>query len=166
MTLTIPGLPFAADPLIAEAKWRRRRRLLAAGLALVLAMGSIVLGVEVIPRGAGLVGGASPTNLTLSAVSDFGGRTVFDLTCHPAGGNLPQPARACATVAAQPGLITDPKPFPCWGNGWVFSIIGRLNGQPVHTRVASCWTRQMALVKFDPRFAQRLAPRMGHAYIP
>lgn len=157
MTAHVLRLPFRADPLIAEAKWRRRRRrLLAAGVALILVAGAIAVGVELNSRGSASVGSAFRTSLTFSAVSDFGRHAfVFHLSCHPPGGDLPQPARACAAIAAKPSLITRPKPFSCWGTWWTFSIIGRLHGRPVHVKVGSCPSRQMALVKFYPRFAER-----------
>jgi hypothetical protein len=154
MTVHAPRLLFPVDPLIAEAKWRRRRRLVAVGLALSLVVGAIALGVELSSQGSGSVGSTSRTNLTLSAVNGFGGHAfVFHLTCHPPGGDLPQPANACAAIAAQPSLITKPKQFSCWGDSWTFSIIGRLNGRPIRTKIGSCPSRQMALVKFDPHFA-------------
>jgi hypothetical protein len=154
MTLATPDLPLTVDPLIAAAKWRRRRRLRAAGVVLTLAAAVIVLGVELSSRDSSSVGGAWRTNLTLTAANGFGGRAVFHLTCHPAGGDLPHPASACAAIAAEPSLITRPKPFSCWGTWWNFSIIGRMNGRSVDTRISSCPSRQMALVEFDPHFAQ------------
>jgi hypothetical protein len=158
MTVNLAEAPFSLDPLIAQAKRRRQRRLIAVGLALVLVVSATLFGVELRSRGTGSVGSASRTDLTLSAVNDGFVRTrtvraVFHLRCHPPGGDLPHPASACAAIAAQPSLITRPKPFMCWGGGWTFSIVGRLNGRPVHTKVASCTTEQMALVKFDPHFA-------------
>jgi len=154
MTVFVSRLPFPVDPLIAEAKRRRRKRLIGIGLALVLVVGAIVLGGELGSRGSSWAGSASRTSLTLSAVNGFGEHIVFHLSCHPPGGDLPRPAGACAAIAAEPSLITKPKPFACWGNWWTFSIVGRLNGKPVQTKVGSCPARQMALVKFDPHFAK------------
>lgn len=136
-------LSFGLDPLLAEAK---RRPLLAVAVALVLAAGAIAFGVELWSRGSGPVGGAVPANLTLVAANQFGARAVFHLTCDPARGNVPHPDEACAAIAAQPSLVTKPKGFSCFATAWDFTILGRMNGKPVHTKVVSCWTPQMPLI--------------------
>jgi hypothetical protein len=89
-----------------------------------------------------------PANLTVLAVAENGGgRALFHLRCDPAGGNVADPARACAAIAAQPGIVTHPKPFFDLGpNTWYFTIAGRLNGRPVHFGGESSWTPQMALI--------------------
>ena len=88
-----------------------------------------------------------PANLKILAVQDNGGRALFHLRCDPARGNVAQPAKACAAIAAQPGLVTNPKPFYDGGNnGAFFTITGRLNGRPVHFSGESDWTPQMALI--------------------
>ena len=56
-------------------------------------------------------------------------------------------ARACAAIAAQPSLVTNPKPFYDEGNNTAyFTITGSLNGKPVHFSGESDWTPQMALI--------------------
>src|ERR1041385_9128297 len=90
------------------------------------------------------------TDLTLLAVNPSVGRAVFHLRCAPARGDLGDPARACAAVAARPQLVTRPKPFVCFGgtfSWWDVTITGRLNGRPVRTHISTCWTPQMAMIR-------------------
>jgi hypothetical protein len=90
------------------------------------------------------------TDLTLVAVNPSVGRAVFHLACAPAGGDLGDPARACAAVAAQPELVTSPKPFVCFGgtfSWWDITISGRLRGRRIHTHTSTCWTAQMAMIR-------------------
>jgi hypothetical protein len=145
MTVHIPRLPFSLDPLVAEAKRRaRQRRMLVALIAVAVVAVGAALGFEL--RGLGSATQV-PANLTVLAVADTGGRALFHLRCDPAGGNVAAPARACAAIAAQPSLVTNPKPFYDFGsNGWYFTITGRLNGKPVHFSGESDWTTQMALI--------------------
>ena len=145
MTVRLPRLPFPVDPLVAEAKRRaRRRRLLVALVAVAVLMAGTVLAFEL--RGLGSVTPV-PANLTILAVQENGGRALFHLRCDPAGGNVAQPAAACAAIAAQPSLVTNPKPFYDEGNNAAyFTIVGRLNGKRVHYRGESDWTPQMALI--------------------
>src|SRR6266576_1994153 len=147
MTEHVPHLPFSLDPLMAEAKRRaRQRRLLASVVALVLAAGAAGFGVELSSQGSHPDVGAVPTSLKVVATNQFGGHAVFHLRCDPASGNVPDPVKACAAISAQPSLVTKPKPFLCWATAWRFTILGRMNGRPVHTKVLSCWTPQMALI--------------------
>jgi hypothetical protein len=147
MTVHVPEFPFSRDPLMAEAKHRmRRRRVLAGAVALVLAAAAVGVGIELASR-AGPVGAASPTNLTLQVTNGYGYRAVFHLTCHPPSGNLPRPAKACAAIAAQPSLITRPRPFMCWGTVFDLGIAGRMNSRSIHTKVSTCWTPQVALIR-------------------
>ena len=88
-----------------------------------------------------------PAKLTVLAVREGGGRALFHLRCDPAAGNVAQPARACAAIAAQPSLVTNPKPFYDEGNNAAyFTITGSLNGKPVHFSGESDWTPQMVLI--------------------
>ena len=69
------------------------------------------------------------------AVNSFVGRSLFHLDCAPVGGDLPNPARACAALTKKPQLVTKPKPFLCAGgtfSWWDITISGRLNGKPIH----------------------------------
>ena len=121
---------------------RQRRIIVLVGLAAVA--GAAVLTVE--PRGLGSVTPV-PAKLTVLAVREGGGRALFHLRCDPAAGNVAQPARACAAIAAQPSLVTSPKPFYDGGNNAAyFTITGSLNGKPVHFSGESDWTPQMALI--------------------
>jgi len=90
------------------------------------------------------------TDLTLLAVNPYVGRAAFHLTCAPAGGDLGDPARACAAVAAHPQLVTNPRPFGCVGSTsswWDITITGRLRGRRIHTHTSTCWTPQMAMIR-------------------
>jgi hypothetical protein len=153
MTAHIPRLPFSLDPLVAEAKRRaKQRRVLVALVASAVVATGAVLGFEL--RGLGSVT-PLPAKLTVLAVGggnalaarEGGGRALFHLRCDPAAGNVAQPAKACAAIAAQPSLVTNPKPFFDEGpNTSYFTITGRLNGKPVHFSGESSWTPQMALI--------------------
>jgi len=145
MTAHIPRLPFALDPLIAEAKRRaRQRRLLVVLVVVVVVAAAAVLTVE--QRGLGSVPALVPARLTVLAVGTSG-RALFHLRCDPAAGNVAQPAKACAAIAAQPSLVTHPKPYYDMGpNTWYFTITGRLNGMSVHFSGESSWTPQMPLI--------------------
>ena len=120
MAVRVPRLPFTLDPLMAQAKRRARlRRLLVALVAVVMVAAVAVLTVEL--RGRGPVAPV-PANLTVLVVSEGfpghsklpwgnGGRALFRLKCDPAGGNVADPQGACAAIAAQPSLVTNPKPY-------------------------------------------------------
>ena len=157
MTMHMPRLPFSLDPLIAEAKRRARRRrvLLAVVVSAVVAAGA-ALGLDM--RGLGSVTPV-PGNLTVLAVAENGGalgprggRALFHLKCDPASGNVADPAKACAAIAAQPSLVTNPKRSLNWSPvegavyAWYFTITGRLNGKPVHFSGESPWWPQIALI--------------------
>jgi hypothetical protein len=89
------------------------------------------------------------TRLTILAVNASVGRAVFHLDCTPPGGDVGNAARACAAVATQPELVTNPKPFTCAGgtfSWWDITITGRLNGHPIRTQTSTCWTPQMAMI--------------------
>lgn len=92
---------------------------------------------------------ASPTRVTILAINPNVGRAVFHLSCAPAGGDIPDPAGACAALAAAPDLVTRPEPFSCIGgfnSWWDLTISGRLRGHPFHSHTSSCWTPQMLLI--------------------
>ena len=86
------------------------------------------------------------TDISILAVNPDVGRAAFHLRCGPAGGDVADPARACAALAASPLLITKPKPFVCFGGAaswWDVTLSGRLAGRPVRGRFSTCWTPQM-----------------------
>jgi hypothetical protein len=151
MATYVAPLPFSLDALVAEAKRRmRRRRLLLGVVALALATGAFVLRVELVPRGGGSVGDGPHTSLSIRFMSGgFGSNAVFRLTCDPAGGTVPQPAEACAAIAAQPTLITNPKAeaVSCYGGGTNITVVGRMNGTHVDAFFSTCWARGTALVR-------------------
>jgi hypothetical protein len=146
MNAHAPRLPFSLDPLMAEARRRaRQRRVIAALVATAVVAAGAVLSFEF--GGLGSSVRQVPASLTVLGVGDNGGRALFHLRCDPAGGNVAQPAKACAAIAAQPSLVTNPKPFFDGGNnGWYFKIDGRLNGRTVHFSGESDWTTQSALI--------------------
>ena len=109
------------------------------GLVTVLAVGAVDCG--------GRHDSSPATHLTLLAVDPQVGRAVFHLSCGPAGGDVPAPARACAALARTPGLVETAKPFVCHGPGWWdISIKGRLDGRLLRRHVSTCWTSQMQLI--------------------
>jgi hypothetical protein len=142
----VSRLPFSLDPLVAEAKRRaRRRRTLVALVVSAAVAAGAVLAVEL--RGLGSVAPVR-AKLTVLAVGENGGRALFQLTCDPAGGDVADPAKACAAIAAQPSLVTNPRPFSDLGsNTWYFRITGRLNGKPVRFSGESSWTPRFALIE-------------------
>lgn len=120
-----------------------RSRLPAGSFGLVV---SAVLGLAL----AGCAGGEPRTELTLTAANTSVGRAIFRLRCEPLGGDLPDPAAACAALARDPRLVTDPKPFTCHGgtfSWWEITIEGRLEGKDVGVETSTCWTPQMALIE-------------------
>jgi hypothetical protein len=145
MTAGLRHLLFAVDPLIAEAKRRARQRRVLVLVAVAAVVAGVVIAVEL---SASPAVASVPARLTVLAVRDTGGRALFHLRCDPAGGDVADPAKACAAIAAQPSLVTNPKPFYDWGNnGAYFTITGRLNGKPVHFSGESDWTPQMELIQ-------------------
>lgn len=185
MTAGAPHLPVSVDPLVAEAKQRARQRRLRIGLIAVaiVAAAAALFGAEL--RGGGAVAPV-PANLTVLVVSQGfpgqhtsllmnGGRALFHLKCDPAGGDVADPAKACAAIAAQPRLVTDPTPYLangtrtegpvslgripamqscpsnpakwCPANGPdYFTITGTVNGKPVHFSGGGLFSTDVPLV--------------------
>jgi hypothetical protein len=196
MTLHIPRLPFALDPLIAEARRRaRQRRVVVALIAVAVVAAGAALTVEL--RGVGAAAPV-PANLTVLVVGDSGSfgqsgwRALFHLKCDPASGNVADPARACAAIAAQPSLVTDPKPYcsvvssgcvpsdgPAPVSPWYFRITGSVGGKPVHFEGEGTWAPQVALVdklglagphgnplRLEPRRHGFVAVNQTHRFAP
>jgi len=105
------------------------------------------------------------THLTLIAVNPYVGRARYELRCDPPDGDVPDPVGACAELAANPTLVTQPEPSICRGgpfSHWELELSGRFRGQPVNTQVSTCWTPQMALIRrlgFGGGPPPRLLPR-------
>ncbi len=114
----------------------------------------------------------SSTQLTILALNSFVGRAAFHLACEPSGGDVRDPARACAAIAAKPQLVTSPKPFACRGgptSWWDITITGRLQGQPIRTHTETCWTPQMELIGrlgIGRSLQAHLLPRRREAVMP
>ncbi len=90
------------------------------------------------------------TKLTMTAVNSNVGQAVFHLDCGPTGGDVSDPAGACAALGHDPKLVTSPQPYTCIGGttSWFdMTISGRLAGKPVHRRFSTCWTPQMATLR-------------------
>ncbi len=107
-----------------------------------------------------------PVKLTLLVVSESwpgyehspqrdGGRALFHLKCDPASGNVADPAKACAAIAAQPSLVTNPKPYrvtgeitgpPITGYFTYFTITGSVHGKAVHFSGPGIWGTDVPLV--------------------
>lgn len=90
------------------------------------------------------------THLTLTALNPWVGLAIFHLDCGPSGGDVADPAAACAALARNPRLVTSPTPFNCVGmqTSWFdVTIAGRLAGKPVHRKFSTCWTPQSATLE-------------------
>jgi len=132
----------------------------------------LCLMVAALVSGCGGGGSTAATDLTVVAVNSNVGRAVFHIDCAPTGGDLPNPARACAALLTTPQLVTKPKPFGCiggLGSWWDVTISGRLNGKPIRRAFSTCWTTQMAtLGRFgmgDDVLQKHLVPRRHEAVL-
>ncbi len=108
-----------------------------------LVLGMLLLALAGCGSGMSLAG----TKLTLTAVNPNVGQAVFHLDCGPAGGDVSDPAAACAELERDPKLVTSPRPYTCIGGttSWFnMTISGRLAGKPVQQKFSTCWTPQMA----------------------
>jgi hypothetical protein len=109
-----------------------------------------VLLVMALAAGCGSGMNLAGTKLTLRAVNPNVGQAVFHLDCRPAGGDVSDPAAACAALERDSKLVTSPQPFTCIGgpSSWFdITISGRLAGKPVHRKFSTCWTPQMATLR-------------------
>jgi hypothetical protein len=87
--------------------------------------------------------------LKITAVNPYVGRAIFHLHCTPPRGDLVDNGRACAALAAEPTLVSSPKPFVCLGgttSWWDITISGRIDGRRLHRSVSTCWTPQMTMI--------------------
>lgn len=114
------------------------------------------LGAVLVVLAAGCGSGGSSalrTQLTLTALNPIVGMAVFHLDCSPAGGDVANPAAACAALANDPQLVTAPQPYTCLGGptSWFdMTISGRLAGTPVHQKFATCLAHGMPTIdKFE-----------------
>jgi len=78
------------------------------------------------------------------------GPVSYTLTCAPAGGSLPHPARACAAIARHPSMLV-PQPQgllePCaFGADVTFAVTGRSAGAGVDSMLQACASGQSAVV--------------------
>jgi hypothetical protein len=107
---------------------------------------ALVVGV-----GASAAGSSRPsTFFTLTATNSALGEAVFTLRCHPSGGNILHPERACVTLDRKPQLLLRPTPFTCRGgpfSWWGITIKGRIQGKPLFVTTSTCWTPQMSLLR-------------------
>jgi hypothetical protein len=73
-----------------------------------------------------------PASLMISAADDFGHKATWNLSCMPAKGDVPDPAAACAAIAAQPNVVTNPDQGRfCLApqHTWTFTIYGRVDNR-------------------------------------
>jgi Subtilisin inhibitor-like len=79
------------------------------------------------------IGQEQGTELTIRASNERAGRAEFHLSCDPPGGDLPNPARACAALSEEPGLVTRPEPIECRVQycPWGVTIEGSLDGKSI-----------------------------------
>lgn len=121
-----------------------------ANLRPALALTACVLALTGLLTGCESQRAVPSTDLSFSAVNPNVGRAAFHLTCDPDGGDLGNASRACSSVRADPSLVTNPKPFTCYGgtfSWWDVTITGRLSGRQIHSHTSTCWTEQMALIR-------------------
>ena len=103
------------------------------------------------------------TRVRILAVDPNVGRALFEISCPTKKGDRTSSVKPCAELAENPELVTKPEPFICMmgENMWDFAISGQVNGRPVRSHTASCWTRQMALIgKLGLDFRSHLLPRL------
>jgi hypothetical protein len=111
---------------------------------------TLVLPLLWVAAGCGSTMNLAGTKLTLTAVNRNVGQAVFHLDCAPAGGDVSDPAAACAALGRDPTLVTSPQPFNCIGGttSWFdMTISGRLAGKRVQQKFSTCWTPQMATLR-------------------
>ena len=113
------------------------------------------------------------TQLTVVALNQWVGRSVFHLACSPAGGDFPSVTTACRWLERKPELVTRPKPFVCAGglsSWWDITVSGRLAGRPLRHRFSTCWTPQMETIgRFGLSWAvlkRHLVPRRRESVLP
>jgi hypothetical protein len=68
------------------------------------------------------------TNLVVSYMADAGYAAAVTLTCHPAGGAHPKPAKACAALAKVSGKPNKLKPAPMMCTMEYAPITAQING--------------------------------------
>jgi hypothetical protein len=135
-----------------------------------------VVGVRVdaqvasLPKLPGTGAGPSAVRIVASGI----GSDTFELRCDPAGGTVPDPARICAAILADPALLYSfPGPnHSCPAGSPVISIAGTRNHKPLHSTFSACTGGQeqqaaewAALLQARPSGRSSLRPSLhaGHA---
>jgi hypothetical protein len=83
--------------------------------------------------------------LSIRETGGVAGSIRYSLTCDPAGGTLPHPARACRALATSPELlapVAPGTPFPCPFGQPSFAIAGRYAGRAVDVAYVACTSGQ------------------------
>jgi hypothetical protein len=81
------------------------------------------------------------TKLTVKQTGSMAGSISYELTCGPAGGTLPQPARACRALGSHPILLTPVaagSAHSCPFGQSSFLITGTYAGRAVDVGLAAC----------------------------
>jgi hypothetical protein len=88
------------------------------------------------PRLPGSGGGPGDVRIVASGI----GSDTFELRCDPAGGTVPDPARICAAILADPALLYSfPGPdHSCPAGSAVISVAGTWNHEPLRSRFSAC----------------------------
>lgn len=103
---------------------------------------------------------AGATDLTIVVDDGAGARTTWHLTCDPAGGDHPDPAKACAVLAQHGATALPPVPrdrmcTQVFGGAQTAHITGTWRGEKVDARLSrtnGCEiTRWQALIGLLPR---------------
>ena len=79
---------------------------------------------------------AVPADVQITVDDGAGTVTTYSLTCQPAGGDHPDPAGACSTLAAGASAFAPPDPTRActeiYGGPQVATVTGTLNGAAVN----------------------------------
>jgi hypothetical protein len=84
--------------------------------------------------------GRGPGELRVVFSGLMHGPITYRLRCDPSGGTVPDPARVCAAIAADPALLYSfPGPdHSCPAGGPAVTLTGTWNGKPLHSSFSVC----------------------------
>jgi hypothetical protein len=118
----------------------RARALRLGGLGTLLAAGVATAAAVAAASFALAISGSGPGSGELRIVESGIGSVAFRLSCEPTGGTVPDPARICAAIAADPSLLHSlPGPdHSCPAGAPMISIVGTWNHRPLHSTFSAC----------------------------